>query len=531
MRKLICSFLLVSFIFSIQAQELHHIKIDSINAVYDEFNPVLTPDGSKLYVTRKGHEQNVGGVVDAGDIWFASKTETGWSALKHAGSIINHDGLNGVVGFSADGQRMYVLNYTQPGQEGAWGVRAGIAVSQLENGIWTKPVKLGIKFFQNQSEHISATIARDEQVLIVSMKSYQTEGNEDLYVSLKQADGTWSELKNLGANINTYAEEWDPFLADDNKTLYYTSNGFEGYGSRDIYKTERIGDSWTNWSAPENLGPSINTEGVERSFYIPSGTDYALFSTTQNSEGNGDIFSFPIEKQTPAATEQLVVEEPEPIVIELPEEAKEEKRGVVEIEQLVWQFEILDIQTKEPIVANVVITYNGQLTELTSNGSQEFLAPFVNGASASVEIRAEGYLAFKEEIILTQQSELAQLYLTKSDVGTTIKIENVLFQRGKALFSTPKIAQAAIDKLIDLMNDNPELQIRLEGHTDNRGDARNLQKLSEDRVNTVRSYMVAQGIDIARIDIVGYGGEKPIADNNSADNRELNRRVEFVIIR
>ena len=82
------------------AQDLLHIKIDSVNSTYDEFNPVLSPDGTTLYLTRRGHASNIAGVVDQGDIWYAKRTQEGWTRLTHAGDIINHRGLNGVVGFS-----------------------------------------------------------------------------------------------------------------------------------------------------------------------------------------------------------------------------------------------------------------------------------------------------------------------------------------------------------------------------------------------------------------------------------------------
>ena len=112
-----------------------------------------------------------------------------------------------------------------------------------------------------------------------------------------------------------------------------------------------------------------------------------------------------------------------------------------------------------------------------------------------------------------------------------MKIENVLFMRANASFSNPELAEGEINKLVELMKNNPQMQIRLEGHTDNRGDARTLKSLSKERVNTVRKYMVSQGIDESRIDIIGYGGEKPIAANDTPTSREINRRVEFVIIK
>ncbi len=539
MNKLISSFLLF-FIFSgLQAQDLLHIKIDSVNSSYDEFNPVLSPDGTTLYVTKRGHASNVAGVIDQGDIWYAKRTQEGWSKLRHGGDVINHQGLNGVVGFSADGNRMYLLNYFDSDSNGGGNLRQGISVSTMEDGQWMKPERLPIKFFQNNSSHLSATISRDERILIISMASYTTEGNEDLYVSFRQDNGEWTQPKGLGNTVNTLAEEWTPFLASDNKTLYFASNGFDGFGSRDIYVTKRAEGSWTNWSTPVNLGETINTEGVEMGFYIPLNSTEAFFSTTQNSEGMGDIFNYPL------ADEVLDTADEAAIIAEVEENIEEEPKAeeAPAPEMVVMNFEVLDARTEQPIEAEVILTFGVDEERFNTKdleGSRQFMKAFEVGTVVQVEIKAEGYLDFNSSFEASASaisagddfgSSAERFMLTRKEVGTSMKIDNVLFKRGSASFSNPEVAQGEINKLIELMKNNPQMQIRLEGHTDNRGDARILKSLSEERVKTVRKYMISQGIDRGRIDIIGYGGEKPIADNDTPTSREINRRVEFVIIK
>ena len=107
----------------------------------------------------------------------------------------------------------------------------------------------------------------------------------------------------------------------------------------------------------------------------------------------------------------------------------------------------------------------------------------------------------------------------------------MLFNRASATFANPEVAAREIDKLIELMEANPGMEIRLEGHTDSRGDAKLLKELSEERVKAVRRYMISKGISGDRIQFVGFGGEQPLTDNDSTEGRELNRRVEFVIIK
>ena len=539
MNKLICSFLLFLICNGLLAQDLLHIKIDSINSTYDEFNPMLSPDGTTLYVTRRGHASNIAGVIDQGDIWYARSTQEGWTPLIHAGDVINHQGLNGVVGFSADGQRMYLLNYFDSDGNGGGNLRQGISVSSLVGGEWTKPERLSIKFFQNNSSHLSATISKDEKILIISMASFTTEGNEDLYVSFKKENGEWTQPKGLGNTVNTFAEEWTPFLASDNRTLYFASNGFEGFGSRDIYMTKRNEGSWINWSTPVNLGETINTEGVELGFYVPLNSKEAYFSTTQNSEGMGDIFRYPLADQfLDRADDQTIIVQ-----------VKENDKSLIDeesaTEMVVMNFEVIDARTERPISsdADVVMTFGPDqeiFNTRSLEGSRQFMKAFEVGTQVQVNIKAEGYLDYNStfEVKATAiasgdefGSAAERFMLTRKEVGTSMKIDNVLFMRGSASFSNAEVAEGEINKLIELMKNNPQMQIRLEGHTDNRGDARILKSLSEERVKTVRRYMVSQGVDKSRIDIVGYGGERPIAANDTPTSREINRRVEFVIIK
>lgn len=539
------------FAIQLSGQDLMHVRIDSINSPYDEFNPVLSPDGNTLYVTRQGHAQNIAGVIDLGDIWYANKTEQGWTSLRHVGEVINHQGLNGVVGFSSDGTRMYLLNYFESDGDGGGSLRNGISVSRLENGEWTPPERLAIKYFQNRSSHLSATISRDEKVLIMSMESFTTEGNEDLYVSFKEESGEWTQPESLGLTINTYGQEWTPFLADDNRTLYFSSNTRAGYGGRDIYMTVREEGSWTQWSEPMNMGPSLNTEGVELGFFLPKGSLDAYLSSTQNSEGKGDIFTFAFRSTLPQPepAEEIVSEEDEtePVVV-VPADTMPTIQSTppVEVEtqpMVVMTFQVVDKESNMPVDASVKLKVGDQETSLQTSsleGDKKFMKAFAEGSFVNVSIQAEGYLDYREEFTATarepneQDSTLRVLEtfaLTKNEIGKSVRIENVFFRRGSADFSQPEIAKKQIDKLIIMMQENPDMSIRLEGHTDDRGDDNLLKRLSESRVMTVKEYMISQGIDSDRIEVLGLGGTKPLTNNDTEAGREQNRRVEFVIIR
>ena len=513
-------------------QSSAHIKLDSINSGYDEQNPVMTPDGKRLYFVRAGHPQNIAGVLDRGDIWYSDKTEQGWSTPQHGGNVLNHNGLNGIVGFSVDGQRVYLLNYKD--DEGR--VSGGIAMAEWVRDHWSVPQSVDIQYFSNNSQYLSGTISPDEKVMILSYRSFDTYGNEDLYVTLKKMDGSWSQPENLGIDINTMSEEWAPYLTPDLKSLYFSSNGFGGEGGRDIFVSQRKGTLWDDWTSPVNLGNAVNTAGVELGYIVPSGGGLAYFSTTQNSEGFGDIVAFPLNE-----TEQLLQEVA--ASAEVPTEAIQTEPAKPNKPMVVMTMQVLDIRNDEPIDAIVKLTYGEKEIDVNTanvdSPAKKFLVSVEEGKEVNVEISSKGFLIYKEQFMASAKPSsndeefkvVEGFRLTPREVGTKVKIDNVLFNEGKSTFSNPSSTAVQLDKLIQLMETNPELEIRLEGHTDNRGNPKLLKELSLERVGTVKKYLVNKGVAGNRIETLGLGSENPVGRNSSNAGRELNRRVEFVIIK
>src|SRR5690606_39092153 len=145
---------------------------------------------------------------------------------------------------------------------------------------WSAPQNISIPYFLNKNETISGHINKTGNVFVFAGEGYTTLGVEDIYVSVKNASGNWSEPKNLGRNINTSFQEWSPWLSEDTRYLYFASNGRQGYGSFDIYYSQRLDDTWAKWSAPINMGAGVNSEGREL-FYIPfPKQEIALYTST-----------------------------------------------------------------------------------------------------------------------------------------------------------------------------------------------------------------------------------------------------------
>jgi outer membrane protein OmpA-like peptidoglycan-associated protein len=516
--RLSAAFAIICFSFAAVAQAPASLSpLASINSALDEQAPVLSPDGNTLYFTISNHPQNIGGKRDLGDIWYATKTETGWSAPVHGGNLLNNSLHNTVAGFSADGMRLYLMgHYAEGGQPIT---TQGIAVSNKTAGGWSKPLNISIPHFRNTTPYQSGAISFDESVLVFSAESYATLGAEDIYVSIKQPDGRWAEPKNMGKTVNTTAQDVSPWLDDTNMRLYFASNGHGGKGSFDIFYCDRQDDTWQNWSAPKPVEAEVNSEGREL-FFRKFGT-HGFFTSTHNSDGYGDVRA----ANMPEASSVTKLPADSVVTIEevVPPAASDKLvrvRGAVK-----------DRASEKPLAASLL--FHGQErfeAVAASDGLYQSALPTV--AEYTVTVSAPGYVSTIEKLDLRTVA-LAEVELNfllqPIAVGTTVNLKNVLFEQSKAVLLAESFDE--LDMVVDFMKANPTVEIELAGHTDNRGYSHLNQKLSKERVEEVKRYLVDRGVSATRIAGRGYGSTRPIADNDGEESRKLNRRVEFVIVK
>ena len=515
----------------------------TVNSYADEQHPVVSPDGQRLYFTRRGHADNVGGRRDPGDIWYSERTgDQTWSEAQHAGAKLNNAQYNGVVGFDRNGQ-MLVHGHYQP--DGSPARTQGLSVAVPAGGGWSTPEALDIPYFYTKSRHRSGTLHRSGDIIMITLQSYDTRGGEDLYVLFRQGDG-WTEPRNLGPTINTAYQEMTPFLAPDGKTLYFASNGYEGFGSRDIYVSVRLDDTWKNWSNPKNLGPTINSEGTELSYYVPEESDYALLSTTQNSDGLGDLVRVRISEEQ---TEQLatvdtiiavpVVPAPEPepapadTVAATTVAATEEPPAATTVPV---RGTITNKNAPQPIVAQLTFRSlkkdTTQVTAVQTDPDGSFSVPLPPDDDYALTVAAEGFIPARDRVSTGPagaEALVRDYALTPLEVGSTVNLENVLFDRGNAAMLPG--SYETLDEVVTLLQENPDLEIEVAGHTDNQGRADLNLALSEERAVAVKEYLVEQGVGAQRITERGYGGTRPLVSNAIEEERSKNRRVEFTILK
>ncbi|HSJ67133.1 MAG TPA: OmpA family protein [Anditalea sp.] len=513
-------------------------SLSNVNSIYDEQHPVLHPNGD-LYYSLGLHPQNVGGERDLGDIWTSPKTgESEWGRPVHLKSI-STSGNDVVVGFPSDNTMLVYHDGT--------GRKQGIHQYTFTGNTWSYEKLVDLGSFRNNSPHFSGRLNEKGDIIIMSLESFGSYGNEDIYVSFQKANGTWSTPQNLGPSINTYKQEMTPSLSKDGLTLYFSSNGHGTVGGRNILYAQRLDQSWENWSTPVPLS-EINSSGVELA-YVELG-DRAMYTTTQNSEGFGDFLltskveitqANPIEEPVATVEETLptIKEEIQPdrkvteiaeevksevspkIEVEVqPEVAKEEKKVAEPKRTLINDITVLDINTLEEIPYTAAI-----VGESNTDDQVEELSIYSD--DLEVRISSKGYFPqiFGAKA-LQQMTE--PIYLTPIVKGTSIRLDDIYFKKGTADLADDT-SPANIQKLADFLKENPDVKIRLEGHTDNIGDPQLNKELSMNRAGQIRNFLVEKGIEFERIRVSGWGGSRPVASNQTEEGRNQNRRVEMVI--
>ncbi|NOZ34460.1 MAG: OmpA family protein [Chlorobi bacterium] len=477
----------------------------NINSPYSEIAPVIAPDGKTLYIARANHPLNIK-PINKYDIWFSTLQPNGkWSKLKHAPKPLNNSGDNVVISVTPDNNTLFLE--TLYNLDGSYKSDQGISVSHRTATGWTVPKKINIKNYYNKDIYESFAFSPDRKVLVMSVERNDSYGDKDMYVSFLQPDGSYSEPKNMGPVLNSYLGEGTPYIAPDGKTLYFYSFTEPGYGDADIFVSKRLDNTWTKWSTPKNLGKKINSDQWDVYYTVAAKGDFAYLVSSKTSFGNEDIFRIKLRD----------IEKPDPVVI--------------------VYGKVLDAKTKKPINAKIV--YENAKTDKTEgtarsnpkNGSYKVVLPY--GEKYNVRANKNGYFAVNEIVDLSKKGNYKEvkkdLLMTPLVTEKPIILKNVHFYTTKAKLLPSSYEE--LNRLAKLMKQKPNMRIELIGHTESRsGYEKQLIKLSQQRAEAVKKFMILKGINTSRIQTKALGGTKPIADNNIEAGRKLNRRVEFRII-
>lgn len=406
---------------------------------------------------------------------------------------------------SPEGNKILIKGYYEDGKIKERGVSF---CSKTTKG-WSVPVGLKIKNFDrmNRGKYTSTCMTDDAKTLIFSFSEQELDDKSTLYFSRLENGGNWSEPKTLGQQFEIKQYRYiSPHIASDNVSLYFSSDRPGGYGSNDIWMCKRLDSTWQLWSEPLNLGTPINTPGWESSFSIDAAGEYAYMASGSNSFGRTDIVKVALKQEI----------KPSPVVLIFGN--------------------VFNSKTKEPVGADLLYeslpdgTNQGNAFSSPIDGSCKIVLPY--GKNYSFRAVAENFIAVSENINIIKSDKYKEirkdLFLAPIEKGVTVRLNSIFFDPGKSLLRAESFPE--LDRLLSVLQLNSTLKIEISGHSDNVGeDAANL-KLSNERAKAVTIYLNYRGIPVERITSKGYGKSKPVASNTTEQGRQLNRRVEVVIL-
>ncbi|MDF9797451.1 OOP family OmpA-OmpF porin [Catalinimonas alkaloidigena] len=480
--------------------ELVNIGRD-VNSTYHDSTPIVSPDGNTLYFTITNHPENTKGVEGSQDIWYAVKDSSGnWSKSIHMDKPFNKNRYNQVLSVSLDGNRLLIRG-------GNGSEDLGFSICEKENGIWQKPEALDIPDFENmcKGQFNGAFLSYDDKVLLLYFSERPKSKYSDLYISYNQGDMQWTRPA-LIKSLNTHMDEFGPYLAPDNKTLYFASNRGGGFGNMDVYEAQRLDDSWLKWSEPQNIGAPVNTSGFD-AYYSVGLNDTLVFTTRAFMSADGghlDIFSL----------KRIFKEEPK-----------------IRLEGFVMHKE-----SWEPVQANIRYSKAGEVVGVlkSSPDNGEFGTALSDTAKYHLEVNAEGFFKYEDSVMVYGdiQSDTVfykEIFLKPIEVGVSVRINNIFFDNNESTLSPESFPE--LDQIGEFLQENPKLEVEIAGHTDDKGTDEYNEKLSQGRAESVVKYLIDHWIDEQRVKAKGYGESKPKVPNDSDENRQINRRVEFTILK
>jgi outer membrane protein OmpA-like peptidoglycan-associated protein len=337
-------------------------------------------------------------------------------------------------------------------------------------------------------------------------------GGTDLYYCTKEANGTWSQPVNCGNVVNTSGKECFPTIAKDG-TLYFSSDGHLGMGALDLFSAKGVK---AKWQAVTNLEAPFNSGGDDFGIiFDPEGKGETglLSSNRKSANGTDDIYSFK-SNRIPCTLTGIAMEQPEAKQKQLP---------------------------GKPLQGVALRLYKvGDTTGLLAYSDKDgkFSFPIQSGVKYMVKGSKEGYLTKSVEVLPDCKSELdlvkLNMPLNKNKVNTSYIVENIYYDLDKSDIRPD--AARELDKLVVMLQDNPEVKIELSSHTDSRQSDSYNNMLSQLRADAAVKYIISKGIDYNRITAKGYGETKLLnrcknGVNCSEDEHQKNRRTEFKLIK
>ncbi len=507
--------------------------IAAINSRFDDFAPIITTDGQKMYFSSKRpydkHDniyKSTGQYTE--NIFWAGKRGGDWLFKGNLSKKINEKYNNAVIGLSPNGMQLILFD----GQKN----NGDIYKAEYKKSKWRSPKDREFAKINSKARESSAAIAYDNRTMyFISNRGHEQKiGGQDIYRSIRRkSNKKWGKPINVGSTLNSIYDEEGVFLHPGGQTIYFSSKGHTSMGGYDLFKAEKQPDG--TWSTPENLGYPINTPGDDLFFGITANGRYGYYSTRGRDGDDFDIYEIiflgPEKPLIQSSEDMLIASMAKPIT----ETVIEKTVDIKTIRLTIVKGKIYDAITNDPIEAVIEITDNeADSVIMTSESSEEgeYLVSLPSGKNYAMTIKAKDYLFHSENFNIppaTNYQEIVKdIEMNKLAAGTKVILNNIFFEFGKAVLRTTSYPE--LNRVIKLLEAYPKLKIEISGHTDNKGSLAVNKRISEKRAKAVVDYLVGKGIEQNRLTYKGYAYLQPVASNDTEVGRQRNRRVEFKII-
>ncbi|UII21233.1 OmpA family protein [Fulvivirga ligni] len=465
---------------------------DIVNSDLSDYGPTLSSNDDVLIFTskRNSHFRGVDPVNDE-DLFMTRYDYNSWDKANELKKL-NTQYNEGSATLSKDGQTIYFARCNSPDSYGD----CDLFVSRMEeDSTWGKATNLGANI-NSITWDSHPSLSHNEDTLYFASDRIGGFGLSDIYFSVRE-NGQWSKAQNIGPIINTRNSEVSPFYHHKDDVLYFSSNGQNlNFGEFDIYKSYY---DRHNWTEPINIGPLVNGPGSEFYFTIDSKSENLYYArSVKDNMTNLDLYSFPVPMGAqPDATTKVKGSLTN-------EENGKPFQGIVSI---------IDLDNGIEVAPKF----------LRPDGSFEF--DLINNNNYLLIIQGEEFFRIEEIFYLDGEKEL---HRQTTPISSKIKFESMEFEENRADLTTPMYGD--LDKIADFLLDNPDYKLKINGHTDSDGQENFNLKLSQDRADIIKEYLVHfGGVEENRVTAKGYGSSKPIVKEITEEDKHLNRRVEFQI--
>jgi outer membrane protein OmpA-like peptidoglycan-associated protein len=474
---------------------------ETINRFQPTTVPVMSEDGSILFLDRKFHPDNGDGPNDPDDVWFVKREPKGrWTMAERWMPTASHR-PDVILALSADGLRALVFgkhdSITGEAQQ-----CIAMARRLHPDSMFTeyRVVRIpGLGSIDASNENFYGTISDDASTIILALKRPGGVGDLDLYVSLRCGDA-WSSLESLGPVINTAAFEGAPFIGRDRTTLYFASSREGGRGKSDLYMARRMDSTWTSWSEPRSLGTCINTQEEENAIWVRPKGDSIIFVSWDVDQERNALF-----------TAEL---------------AQDLRPGLY----CLLTGRVIDNATNQPVPdATVSISSPSRMAgceyvePLGVGENGEFRVAIPQRQTYGIIAGGPYYTSQRQRLGIRTLDSVTPLRLTMRLYDTRIPLASLYFERG-----TAELSDSAVTVLTRFAAEHGirAMDLKIVGYTDMVGSLTYNRKLSAERASAVTTFLSERGVDARRMTSRGEGIE-PLPSRLGMLEHPKSRRVDI----